>query len=104
MVLMLAASSVEKKLEMQASIIVGNYEFYYAAGKLASQYSIGADETTQPMELKEAVEKALEQYNPPTDDKKGTYLNKLLDRYRPSEAYDEQMRDLFIWGKTGKEP
>ena len=30
------------------------------------------------------VEKALEQYNPPTDDKKGTYLKKLLDRYRPS--------------------
>ena len=28
--------SVERKLDMKASVLVGNYEFYYAAGKLAA--------------------------------------------------------------------
>ncbi len=104
MVLMLAVGSVEKKLEMQASILVGNYEFYYAAGKLAALTSLEGDESTPPIELKEAVEKALEQFKPGEEDTGGQYLVKLLQRYRPSENYDEQMRDLFIWGRTNKEP
>ena len=102
MVPMLAVSSIEKKLEMQASVIVGNYEFYYAAGKLSSVTSLEADENTQPVELKEAVENALADFQPADDTQ--TYLAKLLERYRPSENYDAQMNLLFRWGREGKEP
>ena len=31
MVRMLPVESVERKLDMKASVLVGNYEFYYAA-------------------------------------------------------------------------
>lgn len=102
MVPMLAVSSIEKKLEMQASVIVGNYEFYYASGKLSSLTSLGADENTRPVELKEAVETALVDFQPADDTQ--SYLVKLLERYRPSENYDEQMNLLFRWGREGKEP
>lgn len=102
MVLMLAAESVEKKLVMQASVLVGNYEFYYAAGKLAAVTKLLGDEQTQPMELKTFVEKALEEYQPSAEDVSGAYLKKMLMRYRPSESYDEQMKELFVWGKEGR--
>lgn len=102
MVPMLAVSSIEKKLQIQASVIVGNYEFYYAAGKLSSLTSLGADENTRPVELKETVETALADFQPADDTQ--TYLVKLLERYRPSENYDEQMKLLFRWGREGKEP
>ena len=104
MVAELAVSSVEKKLEMQASVIVGNYEFYYASGKLASVAALQADETTAPMELKEAVTAALEGFVPSAEDDNGIYLKRLLERYRPAEEYDEQMDFLFRWGREGRRP
>ena len=102
MVPMLAVSSIEKKLEMQASVIVGNYEFYYAAGKLSSVTSLEADENPQPVALKEAVEAAMASFEPADDVQ--AYLVRLLERYRPSESYDAQMNLLFRWGREGKEP
>ncbi len=103
MVPFLAANSIEKKIEMQASIIVGNYEFYYAAGKLSSLISFQGNSATPPLELKEAVQVALETYDP-GEDASLQYLVTLLNRYRPSENYDEQMAYLFEWGRDGKEP
>jgi hypothetical protein len=103
MVLSLAVSSIEKKLEIQASIIVGNYEFYYAAGKLSGLTALDGDETTDPVTLKEKVMAALENFHPA----EGTaehYLTVLLERYRPAPDYDEQMAALFRWGQTGEEP
>jgi hypothetical protein len=99
MVLELAVSSIEKKLQMQASVIVGNYEFYYAAGKLAARTTLAADEMTPPLLLKEQVDGALKSFSAAPEDKKAAYLVYLLDRYRPSEAYDEQMAQLFRMGK-----
>lgn len=103
MVLELAVASVEKKLDMRASILVGNYEFYYAAGKLATLVKLDANEKTQPAELKDAVMQALENYKPEEADR-GSYLKKMLDRYRPSASYDEQMAILFCRGQEGKDP
>lgn len=102
MVLLLAVQSVERKIEMQTSVIVGNYEFYYASGKLAALTDLPAEGSTPPMELKEQVMTAIEGFSPA--DPGQSYLVRLLDRYRPSEAWDEQMEQLFLWGKTGKQP
>ena len=55
----LAVNSVEKKLDMQASILVGNYEYYYACGKLKSLIELAVDEETAPLVMKEIVDEAL---------------------------------------------
>ena len=55
----LAVNSVEKKLDMQASILVGNYEYYYACGKLKSLIELAVDEETAPLVMKEIVDEAI---------------------------------------------
>lgn len=103
MVLMLAVESVRRKCEMQASVLVGNYEFYYAAGRLAALCGkdnpglFAAGETASPAELKEAVMSALEKFAP--SDEKESYLARMLERYRPGETWDDQTRELFVMGK-----
>ncbi len=102
MVRMLPVESVERKLDMKASVLVGNYEFYYAAGKLAALTEVEAGEETPPDELKAAVSEALEYFE--TADERQAYLIRLLERYRPNELQDEDTRALFLWGLTGREP
>ena len=95
----LAVNSVEKKLDMQASILVGNYEYYYACGKLKSMIELAVDEETAPLVMKEIVDEALASYSPDEESEPAkAYLKKLLLRYRPSDAYDAQMADLFLRG------
>lgn len=100
----LTVSSVEKKIEMEASVLVGNYEFYYACGKLAAKTALEADGKTLPESLKEAEEAARTSYTPSSDDTKEVYLLKLLERYQPTEEYEQEMEELFYWGKEGKRP
>ena len=52
----LAVNAVEKKLDMQASILVGNYEYYYACGKLKGLMDLAVDEKTAPLVMKEIVD------------------------------------------------
>lgn len=101
MVLELAASSVEKKIKMQASILVGNYEFYYAAGKLTAAFSLSCDENTQPEALKEALLSALATADFTSQEEGIRFLAGLIERYRMTEEYDEQMAALFVWGRDG---
>lgn len=95
----LAVNSVEKKLDMQASILVGNYEYYYACGKLKSLIELAVDEETAPLVMKEIVDEALASYSPDEENEPAkAYLKTLLLRYRPSDAYDAQMASLFRRG------
>lgn len=102
MVRMLPVESVERKLDMKASVLVGNYEFYYAAGKLAALTEVNAGEDTPPDELKTAVMETMEHFVP-VDDRQ-EYLVRLLERFRPDELQNKDTRALFLWGLTGKEP
>ncbi len=103
MVELLAVQSIDRKLQMKRSVIVGNYEFYYASGLLSAKTTLDGNGETKPTELKEKVEAALTQYAPANDE--DAYLVKLLQRYIPTqEPYDTQMQELFAWGKTGQEP
>ena len=94
----LAVNSVEKKLDMQASILVGNYEYYYACGKLKSLIELAVDEETAPLVMKEIVDEALASYSPDEESEPAKAYLKTLLRYRPSDAYDAQMADLFLRG------
>lgn len=102
MVPILAVQSVEKKMEMQASVMLGNYEFYYGAGKLSALTQLDADADTPSQALGEAVKKALEQFAPA--DEGTAYLAKMLKKYKPDESYDAHMAELFQWGAQGRKP
>ena len=102
MVPSIARQSVIIKCNMQKSILTGNYEFYYAAGKLAALTEVNAGEDTPPDELKTAVMETMEHFVPADD--RQEYLVRLLERFRPDELQNEDTRALFLWGLTGKEP
>ncbi len=98
MVLKLARDSVEHKLKNQISILVSNYEYYYAVGRVSRDITLAADETTPPAILKDVCDNALASYQP--TDRSEQYLKEILLRYRPKDIYDEQMGELFLMGKN----
>ena len=70
MVTSIARQSVILKCNMQKAVMLGNYEF---------------------------LDKNLDQISP--KDEKETYLIHILKEFRPDELYDEQMKELLLWGK-----
>ena len=100
MELILAEQAIENKLDMQMSVMVGNYEFYYACGLLSQILDFGKDENTEPKELDMAVKEALKNFQPEGERQK--YLAGLLMRYEASDVYDEQMKELFRMGRNQK--
>lgn len=97
MVPSIARQSVIIKCNMQSAYILGNYEFYYAAGLAEKLFGFEVPETVTPIELSTLLEKELEQVNP--KDEKEVYLVSRLKEYAPTEDYDEQMRELLLMGK-----
>lgn len=96
MVLLLARQSVIIKCKLNASILTGNYEFYYAAGILYKLNGKTEEKVPQPEELMEKVQKLATEYK--TEDKKEKYLVKILTEYQLEETYAEQMDVLFKIG------
>lgn len=106
MVPLLTKQAVDLKVRRQFSVIVGNYEFYYALGL----YSAGHPEVDlrgnmSPGELKDALMKELDpqEFLPANDPDK--YLCFLLHRYRvEDDAHDQVMEGLFEWARSGVNP
>lgn len=96
MVTLTARQSVILKCSMQASVMLGNYEFYYGAGLLCQLNGINVSEDIRPDELKKILEPELAKEF--EGDEREKYLRKLLLAYSPSEEYDEQMKELLLWG------
>lgn len=96
MVTSLARQSVLIKCNMKASVMLGNYEFYYAAGLFCKLRGISIEENSKPKELKERILPELENFD--GEDERECYLVKLLLAYEPSEEYDGQMQELLLWG------
>ena len=97
MVPSIARQSVMIKCNMQSAYLLGNYEYYYAAGLASKLIGFEVSEDIRPTELLELLEKALEQAS--TKDEKEAYLVLRLKDYIPTEDYDEQMKELLIMGK-----
>ena len=76
--------------------MTGNYEFYYASGLLYKFRGIAVSEVLEPFMLQEQVQRMIEGYEP--EDAKERHLVKLLRFYKPVEAFDEQMKELFWMG------
>ena len=79
MELILAKQSVHIKCRLQASILMGNYEYYYAGGLLCR--------LAKPL---------LDTYQPQNDQE--SYLMQMLKTYKVSDEYDEQMPQLLQMG------
>ena len=97
MVTSIARQSVIIKCNMQKSVMLGNYEFYYGAGLLSRLYGIEIPDDIQPVALQELLAEQLEKVS--TGDEKEAYLVKIAKEYVAGEDYDEQMKELLLWGK-----
>lgn len=97
MVTSIARQSVIIKCNMQKAVMLGNYEFYYGAGVLARLEGLEIPDDIQPVQLKELLEEKLKGVAP--KDEKEAYLVKIILDFRPDEIYDEQMKELLLWGE-----
>ena len=97
MVPSIARQSVIIKCNMQRAFLLGNYEYYYAAGLASQLGGFEIPEDILPAELFALLEKELEQVD--TRDEKEEYLMLRLRDYIPTEDYDEQMKELLVMGK-----
>lgn len=97
MVQSLARQSVIIKCNLHASIMLGNYEFYYAAGLVHKLTGNTTDRIAEPSEMLDIVQKLIRDYK--TEDEHELHLIHMLKDYEPVEAFDEQMKALFEEGQ-----
>lgn len=97
MVTSIARQSVIIKCNMQKSILTGNYEFYYAAGLVAKISGVEIPDDIQPAGLFQLLTEQLETLE--AKDEKEGHLFQMIRDYKPGEGYDEQMKELLLWGK-----
>lgn len=101
MVPLTARQSVIYKCNMKASIMLGNYEFYYGAGFFCRIKGLTPPEDILPEALREFLLPELSDFS--GGDEREQYLVKLLLGYHPSEEYDGQMKELLQWGLSEQE-
>ena len=97
----LARQSVILKCKLQQSTMLGNYEFYYAAGLMAQMtQTADVEEGISPQELWEKTQKMCEACT--SEDPYIEHLKFMLAHYKVHEAYDAQMWELFQRGVQEK--
>ena len=97
MVTSIARQSVIIKCNMQKSVLTGNYEFYYAAGLIAKLFGVEISDDIKPVELGTLLHEAIKKTEPKDEQEKYMFL--MLKDYKPTDEYDEQMKELLLWGK-----
>ena len=98
MVTSIARQSIIIKCEQQASVLLGNYEFYYLAGLMKKIFDLDINEDMEPPVLYEKILPHLDTLKP--ENEKEAYLIKLATNFKPLEEFDDQMKELFRWGAT----
>lgn len=98
MVPSIARQSVIIKCNMQTSVLLGNYEFYYVAGLMKNLFDLDLTEEMEPPVLLEKIHASMDRLEP--KDEREAYLIALVRNFKPSEEYNEQMKELFRWGAT----
>ena len=98
MVPSIARQSVIIKCNQQASVLLGNYEFYYLAGLMKKVFELDLNEDMQPLEMISVIQENLDRLS--SENEKESYLIKLVSVFKPDEKLDNQMKELFRWGAT----
>ena len=101
MVTSIARQSVIIKCNMKTSVLLGNYEFYYASGLFLHLCGKEVEDTIRPQELEACVKNEIPKFQKNVDEK-ADYLVKMLENYVVLDEYDEQMKELLQWGLTEK--
>lgn len=101
MVPYVARQSVIIKCSMKKSVLLGNYEFYYAAGLFQNLYGGGLHADMSPQELLGQIQKQASAVAP--KDEKEEYLLGLLKNYEAGAEHDAETRALFAWGESESE-
>lgn len=101
MVTSIVRQSIIIKCNQQTSVLVGNYELYYAAGLAKKIFDLDVSENMKPIELYESIQSKLDGLEP--KDKQEEYLVKLLSVYTVTEDYNDQMKELFQMGVNEKQ-
>lgn len=96
MVPSIARQSVILKCNLRKSVMVGNYEFYYALGLMKKLFQLEVTGDLLPEQMMEQVQKEKEHFQP--KDEKEEFLIRMVTGYEYLEEYNEQMKYLFEWG------
>ena len=100
MILELAQQSIQTKIKLKSATMLGNYEFYYAAGILCRKLGLVVEERIQPKELHDFIRAQTDGKDLP--DPTAAHLAEMIHYYMPEEHYDSQMEELLQWGLSGK--
>ena len=93
----LTRQSIVIKCNLEASIMTGNYEMYYAAGLLGQLMKREIPADIQPEALHDLVQAWLKEFTPSDGHEK--HLAHMLKYYHPQmDRYDEQMKELLQMG------
>lgn len=96
MVTSIVRQSVILKCKLQKSTLIGNYEYYYAAGLFSRLAGVALPPAPSPEELKDALSAALPSYSP--TDPKELHLKKVLTDFHPAPEKDPDMEKLLADG------
>ncbi len=96
MVTSIARQSVIIKCNLRKSVMLGNYEFYYAAGLMKKLFGLEITAEQPPQEVSNILLAQADSLSP--KDEKEKYLITMLKQYEPGEEMDDQVKELFAWG------
>ena len=97
----LAQQSIQTKIELKSATMLGNYEFYYAAGILCRKLGLDVEEQIHPKELYDFIR--MQTDGKELADQTAAHLAEMIRYYIPEESYDSQMEELLRWGLSGKQ-
>ena len=96
MVPSIVRQSVILKCLQQKSTLLGNYEYYYAAGLFVRLSGVQIPSGLEPKELAKALSEGLSSYEP--DDPREIHLKATLAVFHPEEKKEAVMDELFSEG------
>ena len=73
--------------------MLGNYEFFYAAGLMRKLYNIEIRTDMEPEQILEAILQMQDNLAPQSEQEK--YLIQIIKNYEPSADHDAQMDELL---------
>ena len=96
MIPLLAKQSVQTKMDLRKSKILGNYEYFYGAGLLTGALGLQLKPDCSPLDIREAMKGVTEK----VDESKERlhYLAVIMEGFYCSEERDDQMTELFEMG------
>lgn len=101
MVRSLAVSSVDHKIKNHLSILIGNYEFYYAAGVFSQKVELDHSNINDPVLLDKEIKEKISSFTPEND--REEYLISILKKFEVNiKESDEDMIALFKVGSESK--